>query len=120
TYTRPNLMKRVASAVPFLYQHVGNQTQASNQPPKAIIDLANPTRQTWNRFFWTGVQSVFLDTYGIPLKASSRTYRQNASDYRSGHVMQALSVLDSYERLRQRSRDEGELLALGTSEATSK
>lgn len=113
TYTRPNLAKRIASAIPFLYQHVGNQTQASDRPPTPIIDLANPSRQTWNNFFWTGMQTVFLDSYGIPIKASTRTYRRNAADYRSGHVMQALSILDNYERLRMRSRDDSELLALG-------
>src|SRR5256885_5011088 len=32
SYTRPNLMKRFASAIPFLYQHVGNQTKASSNP----------------------------------------------------------------------------------------
>jgi hypothetical protein len=113
TYTRPNLMKRFASAIPFLYQHVGNQQQASNRPPKPIIDLANPKQQTWNRFFWMGMQTILLDGYGLPLKASSRTYRRNAADYRSGHIMQALSILDTYERLRSRSRSEGEMLALG-------
>ena len=113
TYTEPNLMKRIASAIPFLYEHVGNQTRASNNPPKPILDLANTSRQTWNRFFWTGMQRVFLDSYGIPIKASTRTYRRNASDYRAGHVMQALSLLDTYEKLRQQTRDENELLALG-------
>jgi hypothetical protein len=112
TYTRPNLMKRIASAVPFFYQHVGSQTKVSSGAPEPIIDLANASRQTWNAFFWTGLQNVLLDSYGIPLKAATRTYRQNAHDYRSGHVMQALSVLDNYEKLRTRSRSEGELLAL--------
>jgi hypothetical protein len=112
THARPGLMKRVAAAVPFLYTHVRNQTRASSEPPKPIIDLANTRRHTWNEFFWTGLQSVLLDSYGIPLKASTRTYRQNINDYRSGHIMQALSILDNYERLRLRSRSEGELLAL--------
>jgi hypothetical protein len=111
TYARPNLAKRMASAVPFLYQDVGNQRQSLGNPPKPLIDLANPKQQTWNRFFWLGLQNIFLDSYGLPLKASSRTYRQNAADYRSGHVMQALSILDTYERLRAHARSEGELLA---------
>jgi hypothetical protein len=120
TYTRPNLGKRIASAIPFFYQHVGNQTEASRKPPKPILDLANPIRQTWNRLFWTGMQTVFLDSYGIPLKASTRTYRRNASDYRSGHVLQALSILDSFERLRERSRDPGELLALANGDSNKR
>ena len=113
TYTRPNLTKRIASAIPFLYQHIGNQREAANQPPKAILDLANPAQRTWNHFFWTAMQDIFLDSWGIPLKASTRTYRQNASDYRSGHVLQALSIFDTYVTLQQRSRDQNELLALG-------
>ena len=120
TYTRPNLGKRIASAVPFLYQHVGNQSNASDKPPKPILDLSNPTRQTWNHFFWTGMQNIFLDSYGLPLKVSTRTYRRNAADYRSGHVLQALSILDNFERLRERSHDESELLALAANDSESK
>ena len=115
TYTRPNLMKRIASGIPFFYQHVGNQTRVGSSPPKPLIDLANTSRQTWDAFFWMGVQNVFLDSYGIPLKAATRTYRQNAADYRSGHVMQALSILENYENVRRRTRDESELLALRSS-----
>lgn len=117
TYARPNMMKRIASAIPFFYQHVGNQTRVGNSSPKPLIDLANTSRQTWNAFFWMGVQNVFLDSYGIPLKAATRTYRQNAADYRSGHVMQALSILENYENVKRRMRSESELLALRNSRA---
>ena len=114
TYTQPTMLKRMASAIPFLYQHVGNKKEASKGPPSPILDLANTHRQTWNKFFWMGLQSVFLDSYGIPLKAASRSYRQNASDYRTAHVTQALAILSNYENLRQRRRDESELLARQT------
>jgi len=119
TYTQPTLMKRIASAIPFLYQHVGNKRQASNGPPAPILDLTNPSRQSWNHFFWIALQDVFLDSYGIPLKAASRSYRRNAADYRTAHVTQALSILGNYENLRQRSRDESELLAFRQSSATN-
>ncbi|HYV25326.1 MAG TPA: hypothetical protein VE969_08810 [Pyrinomonadaceae bacterium] len=111
SYTRPNLMKRFAAAIPFLYQHVGNQTKASSDPPKPIIDLANAHRQMWNRFLWMGVQNIVLDSYGLPIKAGTRTYRRNATDYKAGHVFEALSILDNYERIRSHRREEGELLA---------
>ena len=122
TYARPDLMKRIASAIPFLYQPVGNQTRAGSGPPKPLIDLANTERQTWNAFYWIGLQNIFFDGYGIPVKAATRTYRRNAADYRSGHVMQALSILDNYENVRQRTKNESELLALRKppSESTSK
>lgn len=110
TYTKPTLIKRIAAAIPFLYQNAGNKTVVSG-PPSPIIDLTNTRQQGWNWFFWTGVQNVFLDTYGMPLKVSSRSYRRNADDYRSAHVAQALSILSNYENLRQRARDESELLA---------
>ncbi len=119
TYTQPTMMKRIASAIPFLYQHVGNKRQASNGPPAPILDLAHTRRQTWNHFFWMGLQDIFLDSYGIPLKAASRSYRRNAADYRTAHVTQALSVLGNYENLRQRIRDESELLAFRQSSATN-
>ncbi|HMG76965.1 MAG TPA: hypothetical protein VK582_26060 [Pyrinomonadaceae bacterium] len=119
TYTQPTLIKRIASAIPFLYQHVGNKTQASKGLPAPILDLANTKRKTWNHFFWMGLQNVFLDSYGIPLKAASRSYRRNAAEYRQAHITQALSILSNYENLRQRTRDESELLALSQNSDTS-
>ena len=111
TYTRPTVVKRVLSAVPFLYQHVGNKTPTSSNAPAPLIDLANTKRQTWNNLFWFGLQNVLFDSYGIPLKAATRNYRRNATDYRAVHITQALSILGSYDNLRQRARDESELLA---------
>ena len=57
------------------------------------------------------MQNVLFDSYGIPLKAASRSYRRNATDYRAAHVTQALSILSSYDNLRRRARNESELLA---------
>lgn len=111
TYAKPTMMKRIASAIPFFYQPVGSRSQASQGPPTPILDLANTSRQTWNRFFWMGLQNIFLDSYGIPLKSATRSYRHNAADYRTAHVTQALSILGNYENLRQRFRNESELLA---------
>jgi len=119
TYTRPTMMKRIASAIPFLYQRVGNKKRVSGSPPAPILDLANARRETWNRFFWLGLQNAFFDSYGLPLKASSRTYRQNISDYRSAHVTQALSILGNYQNLRQRGRDETDYLASRTDDSAN-
>lgn len=122
TYTRPTLIKRVLSAVPFLYQHLGNKTRASRNPPSPLIDLANARRQTWNNFFWFGLQNVLFDSYGIPLRAASRSYRRNATDYQGAHVTQALSILGNYENLRRRVRDESEMIAsreISASESSS-
>ena len=119
TYTQPTMTKRIASAIPFLYQHVGNKNQASKSPPVPILDLSNTGRQMWSHFFWMGLQNVFLDSYGFPLKAASRSYRRNAAEYRTAHVTQALTILSNYENLRQRSRNEGDLLAFRQSSDTN-
>ncbi|MGZ5435192.1 MAG: hypothetical protein ACXW3F_03970 [Pyrinomonadaceae bacterium] len=118
TYTQPSMTKRIAAAIPFFYRRVGNKKNISGTPIP-ILNLAHAKRATWNRFFWWGVQNTFLDTYGLPLKASSRSYRQNLSDYRKAHVTQALSILGTFEKLQQRARDESEFLARGLDEAPS-
>ena len=38
-----------------------------------------------------------LDTYAMPLKAASRTFRRNLSDYRKSHLVRALAILSLYE-----------------------
>ena len=111
TYTKPTLRKRIAAAIPFLYQPVGNKRKASSGPPAPILDLTTARREIWNRFFWYGLQQAFFDTYGLPLKLSSRTYRRNLMDYRSAHVSQALTILGTLHKLEQRRQDENHFLA---------
>jgi len=113
TYTQPSVAKRVAAAIPFLYRSVGNKTTVS-EPPSPILNLSHPQRATWNKFFWWGVQNVFLDTYGLPLKVSSRTYRQNLQDYQKAHIAQALSVLGTYQNIQQHTHVESDFLAMQT------
>jgi hypothetical protein len=97
TYTKPSLGQRVASAVPFLYSRVGNKKQAGKSQPPPIMDLAGAGREVWERFFWTALQTLLLDSYGTPLKAATRTFRQNLSDYRKAHIVRALAILSLYE-----------------------
>ncbi|HEY8203150.1 MAG TPA: hypothetical protein VIF81_00345 [Pyrinomonadaceae bacterium] len=118
TYTQPSMAKRVAAAIPFLYRTVGNKKNVSG-PPSPIMNLSHVQRATWNKFFWWGVQNAFLDTYGLPLKASTRTYRQNLLDYRKAHVAQALAILGTYHNIQQRLHDESEFLAIRTEPVTA-
>jgi hypothetical protein len=98
SYTRPSFIQRLASAVPFLYSRVGSRGSVSvrNAPPP-IIDLAKTDREVWNNIFWAALQSIFLDSYGLPLKATTRSYRRNLDDYRKAHVTRALAILSLYE-----------------------
>jgi hypothetical protein len=102
TYTRPSLGQRLAGAIPFLYSRVGNKT-GTNRVPPAVLDLGAPDQQVWERFFWAAIQRLVLDSYGTPIKATTRTYRQNLGDYRKAHVMRALAVLSLYQNLEKQS-----------------
>ena len=99
TYTRPTMRQRVLGAIPFLYAKVGNKKHVSDKAPPPVMDLAAPDRDVWNRIFWTALQSLLLDPYGTPVKASTRSYRQNVSDYRKAHIIRALSVLSLYQAI---------------------
>lgn len=97
TYTRPSTKQKLAAAVPFLYSRVGNRSGSTSAVPPPVIDLAATERDVWNAIFWTALQSILLDPYGFAIKASTRTYRRNVSDYRKAHLIRALAVLSLYE-----------------------
>ena len=97
TYTKPSFLQKLAGAVPFLYARVGNKTKATGGVPPPVIDLAGTEREVWEAFFWTALQSLVMDTYGVPVKAVTRTYRRNVGDYRKAHVVRALAILSLYE-----------------------
>ncbi len=96
TYTRPSLRQRIFGAIPFVYATVGSKDKTGKTPPP-VLDLASPDRDVWDRIFWVALQSLLLDPYGTAVKASTRSYRQNISDYRKSHVVRALAVLALYE-----------------------
>jgi hypothetical protein len=97
TYTEPSFTQRVAAAVPFLYNRAGNKKRAVNNEPPPIIDLAATGHEVWKKIFWAALQNILLDTYGFPLKASTRAYRRNLGDYRKAHIVRALAILSLYE-----------------------
>ena len=100
TYTRPTMKQRISGSVPFLYTRMGNNKKASDKAPPPVMDLAAPERQVWEKIFWTALQNILLDSYGLPIKASSHSYRRNLTDYRKSHIIRALSVLSLYQALK--------------------
>jgi len=97
TYTRPSLGQRLSGAIPFLYSRVGNKSHSSAPAPPPVLDLAATDRDVWNKIFWTALQTLLLDPYGLPIKASTRSYEHNIAAYRKSHVIRALSVLALYQ-----------------------
>ena len=102
TYTRPTTKQRLAAAIPFFYTRVGNKENLTKTPPPAL-DLASPESEVWDKIFWTALQSILLDPYGTPIKASTSSYRRNSSDYRRSHIIRALSVLALYQAVKGES-----------------
>jgi len=102
TYTHPSLRQRLSGAIPFLYTRVGNKKHSSASPPPAVLDLAATDRDVWDKIFWTALQSLLLDPYGVPVKAATRSYRHNITDYRKSHIIRALSVLSLYQAVEGR------------------
>lgn len=97
TYTRPSSMQRMAAAVPFLYNRAGNKGRAGKGAPPAILDLSETEGEVWQKIFWTALQNIFLDSYGLPVKAATRNFRRNLSEYRKSHLLRALAVLSLYQ-----------------------
>jgi hypothetical protein len=99
TYTRPSLKQKALGAVPFFYGRLGNKGECSDKAPPPAMDLAAPANEVWNKIFWSALQNILLDPYGMPIKASTRSYRRNIGDYRRSHIIRALSVLSLYQAM---------------------
>ncbi len=99
TYTRPTIGQRLSGAVPFLYSRVGNKNHSPAKAPPPILDLAATDHDVWNKMFWTALQNLLLDPYGMPVKASTRSYEHNVAAYRKSHIIRALSVLSLYQAM---------------------
>ena len=89
SYTRPGTGQRIAAAIPFFYTRVGNKRNESSSTPPPAMDLAAADKQVWEKIFWTALQTVLFDPYGMPIKASSYSYRRNLSEYRRSHILRA-------------------------------
>lgn len=97
TSTRPTLWQQAASALSFFRFRAGSR-QHDNRVPAAVLDLASPGKTVWTNLLGNGLQSTQFDPLGVLVRASTRSYRGNSSDYRKVHVFQALSALDGLER----------------------
>ncbi|HEU4389985.1 MAG TPA: hypothetical protein VFV34_19445 [Blastocatellia bacterium] len=96
SYTRPSLFQTATASVPFLYGRTGNKKNATGVP-SPIIDLSSPHDHAWQRFVWNGIQSFVLDQQGVAIKASTRTVRQNAENYRKAHIARGLAILSLFQ-----------------------
>jgi hypothetical protein len=97
TYTKPSSTQRLAAAIPFLYNRAGNKGRAGKGAPPIIMDLSATEHEVWQKIFWGALQNIFLDSYGLPVKATTRNFRRNLGEYRKSHILRALAVLSLYQ-----------------------
>jgi hypothetical protein len=97
TSTRPTPLQRLASALSFFRFRAGGKHH-SNQTPAPVLDLAAPGKKVWSNLVGAGLQSTQLDALGMAVRASTRSYRGNSSDYRKLHLYQALDALALLDR----------------------
>ena len=96
TSTRPTPLQRAASAISIAWFRAGAR-QHDNRVPAPAMDLASPSKSVWPSLLGSSLQATEFDPLGMAVRASTRSYRGNFSDYRKLQLFEALSVLDGLE-----------------------
>lgn len=99
TYTKPSLMQRFSAAIPFLYQRTTNKGDARKGMPPPVIDLSPAKKDVWDKAFWIVFRNLIIDDFGMPLRAATLQYRENAQNYRRASIARALALLSLYEKV---------------------
>ncbi|HME08981.1 MAG TPA: hypothetical protein VKG25_18120 [Bryobacteraceae bacterium] len=97
TYARPTLSQRLAALVPFLYRRSHRTAVDPTKPPPAVMDLSAPRKAALNNMASYAAQIELLDVAGIAVRATSRTYRGNSTEYENMHLQQAFKTLSSLD-----------------------
>jgi hypothetical protein len=96
TYTRPNLARRVLSAVPFFYWRVGGHSSVKVKGfPKPLLNLSAPRHSAIAGVGRQIVQWTAFDPMAMPVRATSRAYGSNAVDNERLHLDEAVNYLRS-------------------------
>jgi hypothetical protein len=96
TSARPGLLKRASAALPFFYFHTGLGSSVDHRPAP-VIDLAAPSERVWTSLAGSLTQTLALDPNGALIRSSTRSYRNNVSDSRRVHLVEALVVLSQLD-----------------------
>jgi hypothetical protein len=97
TSTRPTPIQRAASAVSFAWFRAGTRRH-DNRVPTPALDLGSPAKTVWTNLLGNSLQATQFDLLGMAVRASTRSYRGNFSDYRKLQLFQALGALQGLER----------------------
>ncbi len=97
TSTSPTPLQRVASTLFFMRFRAGEKEHA-DRVPSPLLDLAAPSKKVWSNLLGDSLQLLQLDPRGAAIRSSTRSYRDNSSDYRKLQVFRTLGALDTLMR----------------------
>src|ERR1700761_405687 len=92
SYTHLNMGQRLLSAVPFFYWRVGDGSRSATDTAP-LMDLTAPQHPVLSEVSRDLLQWTALDPLVTPVRASSRAYRTNSSDYERLHLEEAIGYL---------------------------
>jgi hypothetical protein len=104
TSTRPTALQRAASAISIAWFRAGTRKHV-NHVPTPVLDLASPAKGVWTNVLADSLQATEVDPLGMAIRASTRSYRGNLSDYRELQIFEALGVLDGIEQETEGGRE---------------
>lgn len=94
TYSRPNIGRKLLSAVPFFFWRTGQgASSVSARDTKPLFDLTQPQHPVMSEVGRNLLQWTMLDGMTTPVRATSRAYRMNQLDYERLHLEEAISYL---------------------------
>ena len=97
TSTPPTPLQRLASTLFFVRFRTGDKEHA-DRVPSPLMDLAAPSKTVWSNLLGDSMQLMQLDARGAAIRSSTRSYRENSSDYRRLQVFRSLGALDTLVR----------------------
>ncbi len=91
-YSRPNLIQRAASAIPFFYYRPASREKGGTRPPAPVLDLSAPAKGVWKDVFDSALQMFAFDPASAAIRSSTRSYRTNSNDLRRVFTVQGLTL----------------------------
>jgi hypothetical protein len=95
TYSQPSVWQRIAGGIPFLYHRAGLDRGPGPKPPRAVVDLGDPSHGTWTGMAFAGVQSEVLNPIGALARLTTHSFFDNYGEYRKTHLWEASDVLST-------------------------
>lgn len=94
SYSRPTIGRRLLSAIPFFYWHVGQgSSHVSNRAIKPFFNLSTPRHPVLTQVGRDILQYTTFDPMIMPVRATSRAYRTNEVNHERLKLEEAISYL---------------------------